>query len=348
VIRLALEQRAEVPRGLRLLRPALSLVLALLLGALFLLAAGGDPLELYGVILHSAFLNLDGLSDTLVKATPILLAGLGVALAFQMRLWNIGAEGQLLMGAWAATGVALRLLPPATPRPVMLLSMMLAAFAAGAVWAGAAGWLRARRGVSEIVTTLMMNYMALYLLRYFIHGPWSERGFSLTPQLPPSAWLPRLAPYSVHLGLAFALLCAGLLSFVLSRSRFGYELRVIGGSERAARYAGMDVPRRIVLTMLLSGGLVGLAGMSEVAGVVHRLQERFSPGFGTMGVIVAFLARKRPLPMVLVAILFGGLLCGGKQIQPAGIPHMLEGILLFVFVGTEVLVRYRLRVFRAP
>ena len=351
LLRLTLEQRTELPRWLRLVSPCLAVALALLVGALFLLLAGLDPLAVYRHILSAGFLGRYALSDTAVKATPLILCGLGVALAFRARLWNIGAEGQLLLGAWAATGVALHLLPPTTPAPLMLLAMMAAGFLAGAVWGAVPGLLKARLGTSEIITTLMLNYVAVQWINYFVFVPWSERGFQLTPQLPRSAWLPRLSDTGVaafsgltaHLGLVIALAAAALLALLLARTRFGFELRVVGDNPLAARAAGMSLPRTITAVMLLSGGLAGLAGACEVAGVVHRLQDRFSPGYGFTAIIVAWLARLSPGAVVLVAFLFGGLLVGGKEIQPAGIPQMLQGIILFVVVSAETLLRYRLR-----
>jgi simple sugar transport system permease protein len=351
-----LERRTELPRWLHWASPILSVALALAVGALFLLLAGLRPLEVYGHVLSAGFLGRYALSDTAVKATPLILCGVGVALAFRARLWNIGAEGQLLLGAWAATGVALYLLPPTTPRPLMLLAMMTAGFLAGAVWGAVPGLLKARLGTSEIITTLMLNYVAAQWVNYFVFIRWSERGFQLTPQLPRSAFMPRLADTGVaacagltaHLGLVVALLGAVLFAVVLARTRFGFELKVVGDNPSAARAAGMSLPRTITAVMLLSGALAGLAGTCEVAGVVHRLQDRFSPGYGFTAIIVAWLARLQPLTVVLVAFLFGGLLVGGKEIQPAGIPQMLQGIILFVVVSAETLLRYRLRLVRPP
>jgi simple sugar transport system permease protein len=355
-MRVVLERRLTVPAWLRLAAPVLSVVLAFLLGAIFLCVAGLDPLEVYAHILRAGFLGRYALSDTAVKATPILLCGLGVALAFRARLWNIGAEGQLLLGAWAATGVALYLLPATTPAPLMLLAMMAAGFGAGALYGAAAGVLRARLGVSEIITTLMLNYVAALFISYFVFGPWSEGGFQLTAQLPPRAWLPRLADLggrvpalaglTVHLGLVFGLVAAVALAVALRRLPFGLDLRVVGDNPRAARAAGVPVARTLTTAMLLSGGLCGLAGMSEIAGVVHRLQDRFSPGYGMTAIIVAWLARLDPFGVVLVSFLFGGLLVGGKEIQPAGIPQLLQGIVLFVLVGTELFVHHRVRLER--
>jgi simple sugar transport system permease protein len=293
-----------------------------------------------------------------VKATPLILAGLGVAIAFRMRLWNIGAEGQLLIGAWATAGVALFWLPPDTPKPVMLVVMTIAGFIAGALWGAIPGALKAKLGVNEIISSLMLTYVAIQYNNYFIYGPWGAGGFGLTAPFPKSAWFPRLTDYSellpslrgmvTHLGIVYGILAAVVLYIVLKYSKWGYELKVIGDNLNAARYAGMNLTRNIILAMMLSGGLAGLAGMSELAGVVHRLQERFSPGYGFTAIIVAWLARLNPLAIILVGYLFGGLLVGGDAIQPAGIPLMIQGIILFCVISADTFTRYRVRIIKRP
>lgn len=352
-----LEERLDSGARRSWMRRVVAILAAFLLGAVLIASAGLDPLEIYGHILRTAFGSAWGWCDTLVKATPIMLCGLGVAVAFRMRSWNIGAEGQLWMGAWAASGVALGWLPASTPRPVMLAVMAVAAMAAGAAWGAIPGWLKARMGVSEIITTLMLNYVAFQWVCWFVFGPWSERGFQLTPQFPSSARLPRLSDaahlspafsgLTVHAGIGIALVAAVVVSLLMDRSRWGFEVRVTGDGPRAAQHAGMPIARNTVLALALTGALSGLAGMSEVAGVVHRLQDRFSPGFGFTAIIVAWLAGLRPWAVVVVSVLFGGLLVGGKEIQPAGIPQMLQGLVLLVIVGAEGIARYRLRVSRA-
>jgi simple sugar transport system permease protein len=231
--------------------------------------------------------------------------------------------------------------------------MALAGFLGGALWGLIPGLLKARLNVNEIITSLMLNYVAVLWNNYFIYGPWSERGFGLTPQYPKSAWLPRLTDYATnfpflrgltaHLGILLALALAILFWFLWRYTKWGFALTVIGDNPRAARYAGIPLAPNIIAVMAISGGLAGLAGMSEVAGVVHRLQERFSPGYGFTAIIIAWLAKLNPLAIVLVAYLFGGLLVGGDEIQPAGIAQMLQGVILFVMVGGEMLLQYRLR-----
>lgn len=352
-----LERRLEQPLWLQILSPFILLGVALLFGAVLLRMVGANPWAVYSRMASLAFGDAYGWSDTTLKATPLILAGLGVSLAFRMRLWNIGAEGQLFIGAWFATGVALHLLPETTPQPLMLLVMAVAGFVGGALWGGIPGLLKARLNVNEIITSLMLNYVAIFWNNYFIYGPWSQRGFGLSPQFPRTAWLPRFTDYAeqfpflrgitAHFGIFLALILAIVLWWVLRQTKWGFEIRVLGDNPQAANYAGINIVRNTVLIMMLSGGLAGLAGMSEVAGVVHRLQERFSPGYGFTAIIVAWLAKLNPLAIVLVSYLFAGLLVGGDAIQPAGIAQMLQGVILFVMVGGEMLLQYRVRFGRA-
>ena len=356
-VTIRLEQRLTVPRWLS---PALtigSVAVALLLSAIILAIVGGDPVRAYLHIFEASFGSIGVLSDTLVKATPLILTGLACALAFRMRLWNIGAEGQFLLGAWGASAVVLfPILPAGSPAIVVIPAMMLAGFLCGALWGLVPGVLRARFGVNEIITTLMLNYIALFWNQYWVFGPWSERGFQLTAQFPKEAWLPRLTDLAdvvplfsgltVHLGLVFGLVASAVVWFILARSRWGYEIRLIGDSPRAARYAGVDIGRSIILVFFISGGLAGLAGMSEVSGVVHRLQDRISPGYGFTAIIIAYLAKFDPLRVVIAAILFGALILAGREIQPSGVPAMIQGTILFGLIASEVLLRYRVRIER--
>lgn len=351
------ERRLDTPGWLPLLTLGIGLLVALLISGALIALIGGDP---WLVLLHVAdasFGSLGVLSDTLVKATPLIFTGLACAVAFRMRLWNIGAEGQLFLGAWGASAVVLvPLLPPGVSPFVVIPVMLAAGLLAGAAWGGIAGWLKARFGVNEIITTLMLNYIAIQWVRFWVFGPWSEGGFQLSRQFPREAWLPRLTDFAkvvpefagltVHLGLVIAVVCAFLVWFWLARTRTGYEIRLIGDNPRAAHYAGIDIGRMVIVVMLVSGGLAGLAGMSEVSGSVHRLQDGFSPGYGFTGVIIAYLARFNPFGVVVAAIAFGGLILAGREVQPAGIPAMVQGIVLFCVISSDVLLRYRVRLVR--
>ena len=351
------ERRLELPRGLGVVTTLAAVGVALLISAVLIWVIGGDPIRSYAHILSASLGSTGVLSDTLVKATPLIFTGLASSVAFRMRLWNIGTEGQLLMGAWGAGAVVLvGWLPDGTSSLVYLPLMMLAGIGMGAAWAGIAGWLKARLNVNEIISTLMLFYIAAEWLQFWVFGPWSEGGFQMSPRFPREAWLPRLTDYSssvpdfggltVHLGFIIALVAAGLMWFVLNRTRKGYEIRLIGDNPRAARYAGINIGRNIILVMVISGALAGLAGATEVSGVVHRLQDNFSPGYGFTGIIVAYLARFNPVGVVVAAIAFGALILAGREIQPAGIPAMIQGIILFCVIASDFFLRYRVRVVR--
>lgn len=355
--RLRVEPRLEVPRWLSLVVSLGAILVSLFLGGLVLEAVGGDAWAAYGHIARNAFGSLGVFSDTLVKAIPLMLVGLALTVAFRMKLWNIGAEGQFYMGAFGASLVVLGgIVPVSAPAWLMLSVMGISGIAWGAVWGLIPGYLKAKLRVNEIITTLMLNYIAVAWNNYFIFGVWSEGGFQMSRTFPRTAWLPRLADYAnvipafrgltVHLGLAFGLIAAAIIWFVLYRSRWGYEIRLIGDNPRAAQYAGLNIVRNTVLVMMFSGGLAGLAGMSEIAGVVHRLQGAISPGYGFTGIIVAWLAKLNPWLVIVVSILFGGLILAGREIQPAGVPRLIQGIILFALIASEVLLRYRLRVVR--
>jgi general nucleoside transport system permease protein len=356
-VTIRLEPRLTTPRWLSPVLTLGAIVVALVISGAIIALVGGDPIASYLHILNASFGSVGVLSDTLVKATPLILTGLACALAFRMRLWNIGAEGQFLLGAWGASAVVLfPLVPVGTPGIILIPLMMIAGMVAGGLWGLIPGVLRARLGVNEIITTLMLNYIALFWIQFWVFGAWSESGFQQTRTFPTQAWLPRLSDVAdavpavrglpVHLGLIFGLVAAGLLWLFLERSRFGYEIRLIGDSPRAARYAGIDIGRRLVIVFAISGALAGLAGMSEVSGSVHRLQDHISPGYGFTAVIVAYLAKFRPGRVVVAAVLFGALILAGREIQPSGVPAMIQGIILFTLILSDVLVRYRIRIGR--
>jgi ABC-type uncharacterized transport system permease subunit len=334
-----------------------AIVVALFLGGVVLALVGGNPFRAYAHIARASFGSVGVFSDTLVKATPLILTGLACTMAFRMKLWNIGAEGQLYMGAFAASAVVLTpILPEDTPMVIMLLTMGVAGFVAGALWGFVPGILKAKLNVNEVVTTLMMNYIAISWNNFFIYAVWSEGGFQMSRVFPKSAWMPRLSDFAeqipalrgltTHLGLIVGVVAAIVLWWVAYRSRWGFEIDLTGDNPRAARYAGINIVRNTVLVMMVSGGLAGLAGMSEISGVVHRLQGAFSPGYGFSGIIVAWLAKLNPLAVVPVSILFGALLLAGREIQPSGVPKLIQGIILFCLITSEVLMRYRVRVAR--
>lgn len=336
-----------------------AIVFALILGGILIAFSGGDPLKSYQHIAKASFGDIGVLSDTLVKATPIMLTALACSVAFRMKLWNIGAEGQFIMGAFAASAIVLTpILSADTPRWIFITVMMLAGMAGGAFWGFIPGYLKAKLNVNEIITTLMLNYIAIAWINFWIFGVWSEGGFQMSPKFPVNAWLPRLLDYAksitsfrgltTHGGLLIAIIAAVILWFVVNRSRWGYEIRLIGDNPQAAKYAGINIQRNIIYVMMLSGALAGLGGMSEVTGVIHRLQTSpIAAGYGFTGIIVAWLSKLNPLVIIPVSILFGALILAGREIQPSGVPKMIQGIILVSLIASDFLLRYRIRIVRA-
>lgn len=342
-----LETRQTISAGLSALNLTLALVLALAVSAVFLAMAGQSPLRVYATMLKGAFGSAFGLSETLVRTTPLLLCGLGVALASRMQLWNVGAEGQFHWGAIAATWVVMKW--PEWPAVALLPTMAVASAAAGAAWALLPGAARAFVGTNEIITTLLMNYVAVNAMLYLVYGPWKDPasvGFPFTPIFPDAATIPPLWG-RVHAGLVVAIVLAVLVHQLLWRTRWGYEVRVIGESPLAARYAGIPIQRNILAVFALAGALAGLAGMMEVSGLIHRLQRDISPGYGYSAIIIAYLARLHPLSLILVSVLFAGMQVGGFSMQTLGIPvssvYLVQGTILFCILAAEFLSRHRVR-----
>jgi general nucleoside transport system permease protein len=324
-------------------------VLALGVGALLLRAAGVPPFAAYGEMAVELFGSAYGFSEVLVKATPLILCGLGVMVAFKMLFWNIGAEGQLHMGAWAATAVAM--LPWPGDRPWLRLPLMaLAGIAAGGLWALVPAALKIGRQVNEVVTSLLLNYVAIAWVDHFVYGPWRDpasSNFPLTPMFPESAQLLRFGTYRTNIGLILALAAVALVYVVQERSRLGFAIRVMGDNPAAARYAGINLAGTTLAAMALSGGLAGLAGMVELAGIQHRLLRGFSPGYGYTAIIVAWLGRLHPAGVLVSGLLLGALLAGGEVLQisrqlPVSMIFMIEGALLLTLLAGDFFNRYRI------
>jgi len=357
--RIKLEPRLqEPPRWYPVAVSFGAIVIALILGGILIAFAGGNPFLSYAHIARASFGNIGVLSDTLVKATPILMTSLACSVAFRMKLWNIGAEGQFIMGAFGAAAVVLApLLPAETPAWVFIPVMILAGMLMGALWGFIPGYLKAKFNVNEIISTLMLNYISIAWVNYWIFGVWSEGGFQMSPKFPDNAWLPRLLDYAdtlpflrgltTHAGLLIGIIAAIILWLLVYRSRWGYEIRLIGDNPNAARYAGINITRNTILVMMLSGALAGLGGMSEITGVVHRLQTSpIAAGYGFTGIIVAWLSKLNPLVIIVVSILFGALILAGREIQPSGVPKMIQGIILVCLIASDFLLRYRVRIVR--
>jgi simple sugar transport system permease protein len=274
-----------------------------------------------------------------------------------MRLWNIGAEGQFYLGAFGASLVVLTPILPENTSPFIFIPVMIVlGMIAGAAWGFIPGLLKARYNVNEVISTLMLNYIAVAWNNYFIYAIWSDGGFQMSRMFQKNAWLPRLSDFAeqipvfrgltTHLGLVIGVVAAVAVYFILYRSRWGYEIRLIGDNPQAARYAGINIKRNTILVMAVSGALAGLAGMSEITGVVHRLQGSISPGYGFTGIIIAWLAKLNPLVVIIVSLLFGALILAGREIQPSGIPKMIQGIILVALIASDFFLKHRISIVR--
>jgi ABC-type uncharacterized transport system permease subunit len=331
--RLAVGPLRDLSAGLLAILAALAIV------AILIALMGIHPLKAYASLLQGSLGSRDGIGETLVRTTPLLLVGLGIAIAFRGGIWNIGAEGQIYMGALGATaaGLYLRQLPAAVHLPLV----MLTGFVFGGLWAAVAGYMKGKLKANEIVITIMMNYLALFLVSYLVSGPMRDPNRTVaqaqTAQLAQSALFPRLMPGSrAHAGVFLALLAVGLTWFLLHRTTLGYNIKAVGASPLVAAYGGIASVSTITIAMFLSGGLAGLAGMGEVSGVHHYLLEGISPGYGYLGIAVALLGGLEPLGILLSALFFGALTVGAETMQrtvgvPVAMVYFTQGlVVLFV------------------
>lgn len=325
--------------------PILAVLAALAVGAVFLLILNVDPGVVYAQLLDGAAGSTYSLTQTIGKATPLLLVAIGICIAFRANVLNIGAEGQVIIGglATAAFALSFRDLPPW----LMVTLSLVAGFIGGALWGGIAGALKAWFGVNEILSTIMMNQIAVQVLIWLLTGPLRDSSADVTSanivqtgELPLAAWLPSVVPQTYfHTGALLAVVLAFVAFFFLWRTVAGYRIRAVGANPDAARYAGINVKRTIVLAMLLSGGLAGLAGSVEVMGVTHRAMQDFSTGYGFSGIVVALFGLLHPIGAIPAALLFGGLLASGTTLQSAGVSAamvtVLQGLVVIFVVGSS-------------
>lgn len=335
-----------MPAYKRVLIPLVSILLAFGFCGILFAVMGYSPLDIYREMIMGSFGSLYSIEETIVISITLMFCALGVSIAFKMLIWNIGAEGQLCMGAFAATYAALYC--PWIPDALLLPAVILAGFLGGAIWAVIAILPNALWKVNETIITLLMNYVAILWVNYFVYGPWRDPkglNFPLSAMFTKAARLPSFGRTNIHAGLILAIAIAFILYFVLKRTTWGYQITVIGESRRAATYAGMNIRKNVILVMLLSGGIAGLAGMAQVAGITYRLQPDLSGGYGYTAIIIAYLSKFNPLLVVIVSVLFGGLQNAGFQLQILGVPSevvaMTQGAILFFVLGGEFFTRYK-------
>lgn len=334
----------------RLMPPALALLATFALAALLAQIAGGEPLSIFGLILTGAFGSKFALLETLNRATPLIFTGLAIAVAFRAKLWNIGAEAQLYAGAVITVVLGTGALN--LPAPLLLPLLGAAALIAGAVLLLGPALLKTRLGVDEVVTTLLFNFIFLLFVSYLLEGPLKDpmgMGWPKSSRLSADARLPRVVDgLRLHWGFALALISALVIWVINTRTTLGYEMRAVGQNAEAARFAGIPVTKVILKTALLSGGLAGLAGYSEVSGLKGALTLDLSPGFGYTGIVVAMLALLHPIGVVFAALFVAAIFVGADSMsRAAGVPSYLADIMLasalLLMVLAILLSKFRLR-----
>src|ERR1041384_3562036 len=347
-----------VSRSVDALLPVFATLAALLVGAIMLLFLKVNPLEAYGALWQGAFGTSNAFAETLVKATPLLLVGLGICISFRGDVINIGAEGQMIIGAVLATWIGLMFTH--LPGWLVITLAMLAGFLGGAIWGGIPGFLKAYFNVNEILSTVMMNAIAVQLMNFLLRGPMIDPSQAkLASKIPQTARLleifrlPRLAPTRLHLGALIAVVLAILVYILLWRTTLGYRIRAVGQNPQASRYAGIKVPRYIVMALLLSGAFAGLAGAVQVYGVNYRMitdgsSSGFTGGAGFNGIVAALFGQLHPIWSIPASILFGALLVGANKMQravqvPSALVTALNGLVVVFVVSSEIWRRRRQR-----
>jgi simple sugar transport system permease protein len=348
---LRLEARPEPSPVARWLSPLAAALATLAVGFVLFSLLGKDPVEAFNAFFVKPVDSLYGVGELLLKASPLMLIATGLAIGYRANVWNIGAEGQLTLGAIAGGGLALAF--PDAPAALLLPAMLVAGALGGMAWAAIPAWLRTRFHANEILTSLMLVYIATYLLSYLVHGPWRDpEGFNF-PQsrlFGESALLPNLiAETRLNVGvlLALAVVAAGWV--FVQRSLLGFQMRVAGLAPAAASYAGISSTRNVWIALLIGGACAGLAGIQEAAGPVGQLLPSLSPGYGFAAIIVAFVGRLHPVGILFASLLMSLLYLGGESAQlnlalPSAVTGLFQGTLLFFLLAADVFVHYRVRV----
>jgi simple sugar transport system permease protein len=349
-----LEARPQPSTALSIASPFMALALTALVAGCLFVALGKDPVRGLGMFFYEPLSSVRGVTEVALKATPLVLCALGLAVCYRANVWNIGAEGQFLLGAIAGGGVALYVTTHgiAAPRGVVVPLVLLAGIAGGMAWAALTAFARDRFNANEILVSLMLVYVAQQLLNYLVFGPWKDpQGFNFpqTKTFVTAALLPNLVPQSrLHVGFALALvLVVGFWAF-LFRSWRGYQLQVGGLAPDAARYAGFSARGALWTALLVSGAMAGLAGAMEAAGPQRQLTPHFSTGYGFTAIIVCFVGRLHPLGCLFAAVLLSMFVIGGELSQSRlGLPNALsgvfQGLLLFLLLACDTLINYRVR-----
>ncbi len=351
MIRLRLERRSTAAHALSLMLPLVAIAAALVLCGGLVTLAGADVLDAYAKLFLTPFSTGFDLEQTAIKAAPLVLTGLAVAVAFRARFWNIGGEGQLYAGATAAAFFGSQAwLPSALLWPAMILFGAIA----GAAWALLPAFLRTRFKVDDVVTTLLLNFILLYGLSALLDGPWKNphSAYPTSPEIRPDAeFLILPGTEQLHLGVLVALTAVPVVWFALNRTTFGFALKAVGENARAAAYAGISIGRTILATAAVSGALAGLAGVGEVGGVHYQVMADLSPGYGYTGIVIAMLARLNPQGVLPAAVFYAAVITGAEGMSRAtGVPvflaDVIQGVSLLAMLTALLFTQYRIRMVR--
>jgi len=351
-VKISVVQRQRISATVSALTVLGSLLCGFIVVGIIFAANGVNPFFAIWRIFDGSFGSFYSFKETVTKAIPLITIGTGLALAFRGKFWNIGAEGQLLIGATLATWVALNIGPRVTPIIAIPL-MFIVGFIGGGLTAAIPAILKVRFRINEVISTLMFNYIAAEIVQYLVVGPWkgkTQYGFPYTDRFPESSQLGLLPGSRIHyVTLILAILAAIIIFIIIYRTKFGYEVRVIGENPNAGRYAGINFFRTTVVMMIISGGLAGIAGVGEVAGLHHKLSYPFtiSAGYGYTGIIVAWLARLNPILAIFSGLFFAGIKVGGDAIQtsfglPAATVDVFNGVILFFLIMGEYFINNKL------
>lgn len=332
---------------LRVATPLVAVLFSILIGGFVIAIAGVNPIYAYRHLWYGAFGTINNFAETLVKTTPILIAGIGLSISFRNNLTNIGAEGQMIVGAIVATLISFAL--PGWPGVLAIPLTVLSGFVGGALYGAFPGYLKAKFGTSEIISTIMMNYIAVSFLGFLLDGPMKEPGgyFPQTALVPINSELFRIIEGTrLHIGFLMALFLIPAYYILMFRLPLGFKIRAVGQNPNAARYAGIQVKKMIILAMALSAGLAGVAGMSEIFGIHHRLYNGFSAGYGFDAVAIALLGGLHPVGVALAALFFGALRVGANAMQsavqvPVSVTYVIQGVSVLLIL-TDNIIREKL------
>ncbi len=342
-----LEQRERVSNKQELFITLYAIGVALALSGIFIALNGVNPFVAFWKVLLSSFGSTYGISETLLKAVPLMFTGLSVAIALNSKIWNIGAEGQLYFGAIVATAFVLH--GPVLPTPIMLTILLVLGAVGGAFWASIPAFLKIKFKMNEVISTLLLNYVAMNIADYFLFGSWKgPDNFPYTVEFPIQARLPKIGFGRLHLGIVIALLLVVVIYVIINYTKTGYKLRLTGSSLKAAKYAGIDIKKMMFAVFLFSGALAGLAGVIQVTGIEYKLHQHISSGYGYTGIIVAWLARSNPFVIVIFALFLSVLLKGADSLQiamhlPAAVGTVTQALILFAILGSELFKNYKIK-----